>query len=71
MTVVAEAVEAEAQRRTLAELGCDTVQGFLHAPALPGRIRALADRALRRAGEGGAGGPDLAPTSGGAVRRSG
>ncbi|SDG48621.1 diguanylate cyclase/phosphodiesterase with PAS/PAC sensor(s) [Bradyrhizobium sp. Rc2d] len=35
MTVVAEGVETEGQRRTLAELGCDVVQGFLYAPALP------------------------------------
>lgn len=35
MTVVAEGVETEGQRRTLAELGCDIVQGFLYAPALP------------------------------------
>jgi sensor c-di-GMP phosphodiesterase-like protein len=35
MTVVAEGVETEGQRKTLAELGCDIVQGFLYAPALP------------------------------------
>lgn len=35
MTVVAEGVETEGQRRTLAGLGCDIVQGFLYAPALP------------------------------------
>ena len=35
MTVIAEGVETEGQRRTLAELGCDVVQGFLYAPALP------------------------------------
>jgi EAL domain-containing protein (putative c-di-GMP-specific phosphodiesterase class I) len=34
MTVVAEGVETEAQRKVLAELGCDVVQGFLYAPAL-------------------------------------
>ncbi|WP_213740399.1 EAL domain-containing protein [Bradyrhizobium sp. dw_411] len=34
MSVVAEGVETEGQRRLLAELGCDVVQGFLHAPAL-------------------------------------
>ncbi|QQO16603.1 EAL domain-containing protein [Bradyrhizobium diazoefficiens] len=34
MTVVGEGVETEGQRRTLAELGCDVVQGFLYAPAL-------------------------------------
>ncbi|MET3335038.1 putative signal transduction protein with EAL and GGDEF domain [Bradyrhizobium japonicum] len=35
MTVVAEGVETEGQRKTLAELGCDVVQGFFYAPALP------------------------------------
>lgn len=35
MTVVAEGVETEGQRKMLAELGCDVVQGFLYAPALP------------------------------------
>ena len=35
MTVVGEGVETEAQRKVLAELGCDVVQGFLYAPALP------------------------------------
>jgi diguanylate cyclase (GGDEF)-like protein/PAS domain S-box-containing protein len=35
MTVVAEGVETEGQRKTLAELGCDVVQGFLYGPALP------------------------------------
>ncbi|MGY3625172.1 diguanylate cyclase (GGDEF)-like protein [Bradyrhizobium sp. USDA 3686] len=34
MTVVGEGVETEAQRKVLAELGCDVVQGFLYAPAL-------------------------------------
>ena len=34
MTVVAEGVETEGQRRLLAELGCDAVQGFLYAPPL-------------------------------------
>ncbi|MFT4118885.1 EAL domain-containing protein [Bradyrhizobium sp.] len=34
MTVVAEGVETEGQRRMLAELGCDVLQGFLYAPAL-------------------------------------
>jgi len=35
MTVVAEAAATEAQRKLLAELGCDVVQGFLYAPARP------------------------------------
>ncbi|WP_225150300.1 EAL domain-containing protein [Bradyrhizobium sp. BRP23] len=35
MSVVAEGVETEGQRNTLAELGCDIVQGFLYAPPLP------------------------------------
>lgn len=34
MTVVAEGVETEGQRRLLIELGCDVIQGFVHAPAL-------------------------------------
>ncbi|MDA9440313.1 diguanylate cyclase [Bradyrhizobium sp. CCBAU 51745] len=34
LTVVAEGVETEGQRKMLAELGCDVVQGFLYAPAL-------------------------------------
>jgi diguanylate cyclase (GGDEF)-like protein len=34
MTVVAEGVETEGQRKMLAELGCDVLQGFLYAPAL-------------------------------------
>lgn len=34
MTVVAEGVETEGQRRLLTELGCDVIQGFVHAPAL-------------------------------------
>ncbi|WP_249225686.1 putative bifunctional diguanylate cyclase/phosphodiesterase [Tardiphaga alba] len=34
MTVVAEGVETDGQRRLLAELGCDVTQGFVHAPAL-------------------------------------
>lgn len=35
MTVVAEGVETEGQRKLLADLGCEIVQGFLYAPALP------------------------------------
>lgn len=34
LTVVAEGVETEGQRKVLAELGCEIVQGFLYAPAL-------------------------------------
>ncbi|WP_022722224.1 EAL domain-containing protein [Rhodopseudomonas sp. B29] len=35
LSVIAEGVETEGQRARLAELGCDVVQGFLYAPALP------------------------------------
>jgi predicted signal transduction protein with EAL and GGDEF domain len=34
MTVVAEGVETEGQRKILADLGCDVIQGFLYSPAL-------------------------------------
>ncbi|MGY8661624.1 EAL domain-containing protein [Bradyrhizobium sp. UFLA05-109] len=64
MTVVAEGVETEAQRRVLAELGCDVVQGFLYAPALASvaferwllehsaeQARAMRDRLDRAQGE--------------------
>jgi diguanylate cyclase (GGDEF)-like protein len=34
LTVVAEGVETEGQRKLLAELGCDVIQGFLYARAL-------------------------------------
>jgi diguanylate cyclase (GGDEF)-like protein len=35
LSVVAEGVETEAQRAALQRLGCDSIQGFLVAPALP------------------------------------
>jgi EAL domain-containing protein (putative c-di-GMP-specific phosphodiesterase class I) len=35
MTVVAEGVETEGQRRLLTELGCDVIQGYVYSPALP------------------------------------
>ncbi|MCC4596601.1 EAL domain-containing protein [Xanthomonas campestris pv. phormiicola] len=35
MHTVAEGVETEAQRAFLSQLGCDVLQGFLFAPALP------------------------------------
>ncbi len=35
LCVVAEGVETDAQRRLLAEWGCDEIQGFLVSPALP------------------------------------
>jgi diguanylate cyclase (GGDEF)-like protein/PAS domain S-box-containing protein len=35
MAVVAEGVETEGQRKLLAGLGCDVMQGFLCAPAMP------------------------------------
>lgn len=34
MTVVAEGVETDGQRRVLTKLGCDVIQGFLYSPAL-------------------------------------
>ena len=50
LTVVAEGVETDGQRKWLSELGCDVVQGFLYAPALsPLRVRPLAARSQRRA----------------------
>ncbi len=43
LKVVAEGVETEAQQAMVAALGCDIVQGYLHAPPLPGaRFEALA-----------------------------
>jgi EAL domain-containing protein (putative c-di-GMP-specific phosphodiesterase class I) len=51
LTVVAEGVETEGQRKLLAELGCDVVQGFLYAPALspPAFARWLLDHSANRA----------------------
>jgi diguanylate cyclase (GGDEF)-like protein len=34
MTVVAEGVETHGQHKILSELGCDVIQGFIHAPGL-------------------------------------
>jgi EAL domain-containing protein (putative c-di-GMP-specific phosphodiesterase class I) len=34
--VVAEGVETEAQLEQLRELGCDSAQGYLFSPAVPG-----------------------------------
>jgi diguanylate cyclase (GGDEF)-like protein/PAS domain S-box-containing protein len=60
MTVVAEGVETEGQRRLLAELGCDAAQGFLYAPALTAdafeqwlvsHVATHAGAALRRVGQ--------------------
>jgi len=71
MTVVAEGVETEGQRKTLAELGCDVVQGFLYAPALPPvaferwLIEHCAEQAKAMLGK-----LDVAPAGAGAVRRS-
>lgn len=50
MTVVAEGVETEGQRRLLTELGCDVTQGFIHAPALsvPDLERWLAQHQAKR-----------------------
>ena len=51
LTVVAEGVETEGQRKLLAKLGCDVVQGFLYAPALspPAFARWLLDHSANRA----------------------
>lgn len=71
MTVVAEGVETEGQRRTLAELGCDVVQGFLYAPALPPvaferwLIEHCAEQARAMLGR-----LDVVPAGGVAVKRS-
>lgn len=35
LSVVAEGIETRAQARVAAELGCDTAQGYLYAPAVP------------------------------------
>ncbi|MBB4377434.1 diguanylate cyclase/phosphodiesterase with PAS/PAC sensor(s) [Bradyrhizobium sp. Rc3b] len=71
MTVVAEGVETEGQRKTLAELGCDVVQGFFYAPALPPvaferwLIEHCAEQARAMLGR-----LDVAPAGSDAVRRS-
>ncbi len=51
LTVVAEGVETDGQRKWLADLGCDVVQGFLYAPALspPAFGRWLLDHSADRA----------------------
>ena len=51
LTVVAEGVETDGQRKLLTELGCDVVQGFLYAPALspPAFGRWLLDHSAERA----------------------
>jgi EAL domain-containing protein (putative c-di-GMP-specific phosphodiesterase class I) len=44
MSVVAEGVETEQQRRLLLALGCESLQGFLlHGPLDVGQARALLD----------------------------
>ncbi|MDB5822417.1 MAG: hypothetical protein JWR21_1121, partial [Herminiimonas sp.] len=53
LTIIAEGVETEEQRRILAEYGCDAYQGFLFSKAVPemglleylSRNEALKDRA--------------------------
>ena len=71
MTVVAEGIETEGQRRTLADLGCDIVQGFLYAPALPPvaferwLIEHCAEQARTMLGR-----LDVAPAARGAAKRS-
>jgi diguanylate cyclase (GGDEF)-like protein/PAS domain S-box-containing protein len=51
LSVVAEGVETEGQRKLLAELGCDVIQGFLYSPALspPAFARWLLDYSANRA----------------------
>jgi len=51
LTVVAEGVETDGQRKLLTELGCDVLQGFLYAPALspPAFGRWLLDHSAERA----------------------
>ena len=61
LEVIAEGVEHEGQRRTLARLGCDQMQGFLFSPPVspecleallpPARSRAWAEDARWRAAE--------------------
>jgi diguanylate cyclase (GGDEF)-like protein/PAS domain S-box-containing protein len=53
LTVVAEGVETEGQRKLLADLGCDVIQGFLYAPALspPAFGRWLLDYSASRASD--------------------
>jgi EAL domain-containing protein (putative c-di-GMP-specific phosphodiesterase class I) len=54
MTVIAEGVETEEQRRFLREEGCDLLQGFLLSPPMEtDKLRALLQRQ---------GGSDIAPT---------
>ncbi|MGL9621190.1 EAL domain-containing protein [Bradyrhizobium sp. U531] len=71
MTVIAEGVETEGQRKTLADLGCDVVQGFLYAPALAPvaferwLIEHCAEQARAMLGR-----LEVRPAGGGAVRKS-
>jgi EAL domain-containing protein (putative c-di-GMP-specific phosphodiesterase class I) len=71
LTVVAEGVETEGQRKKLAELGCEVVQGFFYAPALPPvaferwLIEHCAEQARAMLGR-----LDVAAVGEGAVRRS-
>jgi diguanylate cyclase (GGDEF)-like protein/PAS domain S-box-containing protein len=53
LAVVAEGVETDGQRKLLADLGCDVIQGFLCAPALspPAFGRWLLDYSAGRASE--------------------
>ncbi|MCP3446333.1 EAL domain-containing protein [Bradyrhizobium sp. CCGUVB14] len=71
MTVVAEGVETEGQRKMLAELGCDVVQGFLYAPALAPVAfeRWLIERCAEQA-KAMLGRLDVKPTGTAAVKRS-
>ena len=56
MTVIAEGVESDAQRRFLRDSGCHEYQGFLHAPALEASsFERLLQPRRAGAGAGGAG----------------
>jgi EAL domain-containing protein (putative c-di-GMP-specific phosphodiesterase class I) len=69
MTVVAEGVETEAQRKVLAELGCDVVPGFLYALAPVAFERWLIEHCAEQA-RAMLGRLDVKPVDAAAVKRS-